>query len=308
MIKQRFCPHCGERIADDPEQQYCMFCGESLSDSIVTENKVIIDSPYVATYEDNENSTSFIVRDNFYPSYKPSGWQTLAAIIIPMAALTRIMSSFAFPSMMSHMLMISNMGNGISVILLTGLISPVLLLCAYGLLYKRANNMATRTAMKLLLGITGFLVLYILLQAAMGTTIVEYYIVFGIIGVLTTLIFTWISIYAYALIVRNNDLCKSNRTWINLLGIFQIQGFLAAVGMLGAVTGDLSFEVLSQVSSYSFFFLDLFAMWKMARCEAFANKYDAEIIPDYLPQNRQMLMASIFFVLLFVLPALVLLF
>lgn len=307
MTKQRFCPHCGERIADDEEQRFCMFCGETLKDEGLSDSKIIYDSPNGTTYEDTENHASFSVSCTYEPIYKPSGWQTLAAIIIPLAALTRFMSSFAFPGMISDMMMDSNIEE-IRAFKFIALINPVLLLCAYGLLYKRANNMATRTAMKLLLAILFFFVLYILLQIGMGMKVVEYKKAFGIIGVLITLTYTWISIYAYALIVRNNRLCKSNRTWINLLGIFQIQGFLAATGMLGAIGGEIEFAVLSQAGNVSFFFFDLYAMWKMARCEAFAAQYDAEARADYSLQNRQMLVATIFFILFFILPILILLF
>lgn len=272
MNGQRFCPHCGERIAVDAEQKYCMFCGEPL-DIFVPK-----------AYYDPE------------PSYKPSWSQTLAAILLPISAFFGIFSSQLVPNLTMKM------DNTAMMMMFISLISPALSVCALALLRRRANNIATRTALHILLAIPIYNILFTLLVVGLG----ENYKAFNYIALITQLAFVIASVYAYSLVVRNNKLSKTNRTWINLLGVFKIVGFIGAIGILATLTDPMSMEIgmFFSLSGFSFFFIDYFAMWKFARCEAFSNDFNAEVIPDYSPKSRQMAMAAFFFAILFIIPAL----
>lgn len=298
MSNERFCPHCGERIAADSEQSYCMFCGEPVNDQPDAINDNVPNSSNVTQYPGAYADSSFAMSDSLEPSYQPSAWQTLAAITIVISMLF----GFLFNNYMFK-------GGLYDLFYVFLFAPPVLLLISYSLLFKRANNAATRTALKLMLAQSGFnIVICSLFILLLAEDITELYKLLNWVNLFFSLVFTFLFIYASTLIVRNNRLSKNHRTWINLLGIFQSTGFLSVSGVLAKMLSTTLLASLSAIANYSLLVFNLVALWNMARCEAFANQYDPDAAPDYSPWNRQMLVATIFFVLFFVLPTVVVLF
>jgi hypothetical protein len=114
--------------------------------------------------------------------------------------------------------------------------------------------------------------------------------------------------YAVSLIVRNCEMTRTSRTWINLLALYYVFnfsvfffGFCFMQEWIDQYEG-LFHPVLQQVFTFSPYYTTLvliqvllvtFAYWKLARCEAFSGKYDAEAVPNFSPMNKWMAMAVI---------------
>jgi hypothetical protein len=114
--------------------------------------------------------------------------------------------------------------------------------------------------------------------------------------------------YAVSLIVRNCEMTRTSRTWINLLALYDVFnfsvfffGFCFMQEWIDQYEG-LFYPVQQQVFTLSPYYTTLvlvqvllvtFAYWKLARCEAFSGKYDAEAVPNFSPMNKWMAMAVI---------------
>ena len=160
------------------------------------------------------------------------------------------------------------------------------LTCWFGLAFMAVNK-AVKVA-----SLVGAGVLFISFASVMPQLMMNK-VVMGIVVVLSILGYS----YLVSLIHRNGRLSANNRTWVNVLPLVYIANAAVAFAMLFGV--EFTFEHWFQYSAYYtiwYIFLlvmETIACWKLARCEAFAGKYDAEAETDFRPLNKWVVMAIV---------------
>lgn len=290
MTKQRFCPHCGERIADDEEQRFCMFCGETLKDEGLSDSKIIYDSPNGTTYEDTENHASFSVSYTYEPIYKPSGWQTLAAIIFFGAFLCNLILGAFFKEIYYYFLdSPTNIG--------LCRFFPLVIALALAILLKGAKNRATLIALTIwiisnLLAFASYFVLGIPSYSSWAW-INDY-----VFPIIQSIIIPYSMIYAIALIIQNNTFSASCHSWLNLLTFCPLIDLCLIIGikLFSSLICDYDLLAFSYVSMFEFYILlplCAFGWWAVARSEIFGGPYDKETPCNFSPLNKYMAMAII---------------
>ena len=160
------------------------------------------------------------------------------------------------------------------------------LTCWFGLAFMAVNK-AVKVA-----SLVGAGVLFISFASVMPQLIMNK-VVMGIVVVLSILGYS----YLVSLIHRNGRLSANNRTWVNVLPLVYIANAAVVFAMLFGV--EFTFEHWFQYSTYYtiwyifLFVMETIACWKLARCEAFAGKYDAETETDFRPLNKWVVMAIV---------------
>lgn len=160
------------------------------------------------------------------------------------------------------------------------------LTCWFGLAFMAVNK-AVKVA-----SLVGAGVLFISFASVMPQLIMNK-VVMGIVVVLSILGYS----YLVSLIHRNGRLSANNRTWVNVLPLVYIANAAVVFAMLFGV--EFTFEHWFQYSTYYtiwyifLFVMETIACWKLARCEAFAGKYDAEAETDFRPLNKWVVMAIV---------------
>lgn len=160
------------------------------------------------------------------------------------------------------------------------------LTCWFGLAFMAVNK-AVKVA-----SLVGAGVLFISFASVMPQLMVNK-VVMGIVVVLSILGYS----YLVSLIHRNGRLSANNRTWVNVLPLVYIANAAVVFAMLFGV--EFTFEHWFQYSAYYtiwyifLFVMETIAYWKLARCEAFAGKYDAEAETDFRPLNKWVVMAIV---------------
>ena len=160
------------------------------------------------------------------------------------------------------------------------------LTCWFGLAFMAVNK-AVKVA-----SLVGAGVLFISFASVMPQLIMNK-VVMGIVVVLSILGYS----YLVSLIHRNGRLSANNRTWVNVLPLVYIANAAVLFAMLFGV--EFTFEHWFQYSTYYtiwyifLFVMETIACWKLARCEAFAGKYDAETETDFRPLNKWVVMAIV---------------
>lgn len=160
------------------------------------------------------------------------------------------------------------------------------LTCWFGLAFMAVNK-AVKVA-----SLVGAGVLFISFASVMPQLIMNK-VVMGIVVVLSILGYS----YLVSLIHRNGRLSANNRTWVNVLPLVYIANAAVVFAMLFGV--EFTFEHWFQYSAYYniwyifLFVMETIACWKLARCEAFAGKYDAEAETDFRPLNKWVVMAIV---------------
>lgn len=114
--------------------------------------------------------------------------------------------------------------------------------------------------------------------------------------------------YCIGLIQNNGGVKGRIKAWVSLLAVyyalfssitfsvaFYIEGWVNQ--HIDLVNSNIGHFYVSS-SYYSLWFmlmkvLTIFAYWKLARCEAFSGKYDAEVVPNFSPLNKWMVMALV---------------
>ena len=160
------------------------------------------------------------------------------------------------------------------------------LTCWFGLAFMAVNK-AVKVA-----SLVGAGVLFISFASVMPQLMMNK-VVMGIVVVLSILGYS----YLVSLIHRNGRLSANNRTWVNVLPLVYIANAAVVFAMLFGV--EFTFEHWFQYSAYYtiwyifLFVMETIACWKLARCEAFASKYDAEAETDFRPLNKWVVMAIV---------------
>ncbi len=160
------------------------------------------------------------------------------------------------------------------------------LTCWFGLAFMAVNK-AVKVA-----SLVGAGVMFISFASVMPQLMVNK-VVMGIVVVLSILGYS----YLVSLIHRNGRLSANNRTWVNVLPLVYIANAAVVFAMLFGV--EFTFEHWFQYSAYYtiwyifLFVMETIACWKLARCEAFAGKYDAEAETDFRPLNKWVVMAIV---------------
>lgn len=160
------------------------------------------------------------------------------------------------------------------------------LTCWFGLAFMAVNK-AVKVA-----SLVGAGVLFISFASVMPQLIMNK-VVMGIVVVLSILGYS----YLVSLIHRNGRLSANNRTWVNVLPLVYIANAAVVFAMLFGV--EFTLEHWFQYSTYYtiwyifLFVMETIACWKLARCEAFAGKYDAEAETDFRPLNKWVVMAIV---------------
>lgn len=160
------------------------------------------------------------------------------------------------------------------------------LTCWFGLAFMAVNK-AVKVA-----SLVGAGVLFISFASVMPQLMMNK-VVMGIVVVLSILGYS----YLVSLIHRNGRLSANNRTWVNVLPLVYIANAAVVFAMLFGV--EFTFEHWFQYSAYYtiwyifLFVMETIACWKLARCEAFAGKYDAEAETDFRPLNKWVVMAIV---------------
>ena len=160
------------------------------------------------------------------------------------------------------------------------------LTCWFGLAFMAVNK-AVKVA-----SLVGAGVLFISFASVMPQLMVNK-VVMGIVVVLSILGYS----YLVSLIHRNGRLSANNRTWVNVLPLVYIANAAVVFAMLFGV--EFTFEHWFQYSAYYtiwyifLFVMETIACWKLASCEAFAGKYDAEAETDFRPLNKWVVMAIV---------------
>lgn len=160
------------------------------------------------------------------------------------------------------------------------------LTCWFGLAFMAVNK-AVKVA-----SLVGAGVLFISFASVMPQLMMNK-VVMGIVVVLSILGYS----YLVSLIHRNGRLSANNRTWVNVLPLVYIANAAVVFAMLFGV--EFTFEHWFQYCAYYtiwyifLFVMETIACWKLARCEAFAGKYDAEAETDFRPLNKWVVMAIV---------------
>lgn len=160
------------------------------------------------------------------------------------------------------------------------------LTCWFGLAFMAVNK-AVKVA-----SLVGAGVLFISFASVMPQLMMNK-VVMGIVVVLSILGYS----YLVSLIHRNGRLSANNRTWVNVLPLVYIANAAVVFAMLFGV--EFTFEHWFQYSAYYniwyifLFVMETIACWKLARCEAFAGKYNAEAETDFRPLNKWVVMAIV---------------
>ena len=160
------------------------------------------------------------------------------------------------------------------------------LTCWFGLAFMAVNK-AVKVA-----SLVGAGVLFISFASVMPQLMMNK-VVMGIVVVLSILGYS----YLVSLIHRNGRLSANNRTWVNVLPLVYIANAAVVFAMLFGV--EFTFEHWFQYSAYYtiwyifLFVMETIACWKLASCEAFAGKYDAEAETDFRPLNKWVVMAIV---------------
>ena len=253
MKVQEFCPHCGEPIPDDAEQKFCMFCGESVDEVMIAPSDASCSS------------------DADEPTYKIQGWQYVSAVLLFVLCLVGTVVSFWLSTANDYPLYVINILR----------FSPLLWAVAYGLLFLGARNKAIVTGLVIM-------VLFNLLQAIQYIFFPEYWEKFGLVQ----LVFSVLFVYAYSLFLQNCKMSAKNRTWINLLMIFNMLTVFWRTAPLWQV-GD--FPVTDYTNKFYFVLniLSVFAYWSFACSEAFTGPFNKDEKCNFSPLNRGMAMSLI---------------
>ncbi len=258
MNEQRFCPHCGERIALDTEQQYCMFCGEPLVDFVPQ-----------AAFEPE-------------PSYKPKWWQTLAATLFFSVMIGQLLLETLYPESLG----------------LFGFFIPLIMAIGFGILLNGIKNRATFVALIIIIVIDLLFLLFIFLPAIPVYS--SWAWMNDLFLVIRNFIIPLSSVYALALIARNNVLTGSCRAWLHILILGDILALFWSTLNFWFPQDDFISIGWTYPFAYIFMFNNtllrvLFACswWVVARSKAFGGPYNKETSCDFSPLNKYMAMTVI---------------
>ena len=153
-----------------------------------------------------------------------------------------------------------------------------------------AVNKAVRVASFIGAGASLFAYLYLLPAVAMNSVAQSAIALINMLGIC----------YAVGLLQTNGGIKGHTKTWVNLIALEMVVVF--SLG-LSALCIDLPYDLTEHLyfaSPYYKFFslmiltlMCIFSYWKLARCEAFAGKYDAEAETDFRPLNKWVVMAIV---------------
>ena len=237
-----------------------------------------------------------LVRDVGKDAYKPRLAQKVAAVILCGVPLMTLFVNYILPQFFTSR----------DDILFTfysvwpSLCYPVVAI-GFGLLIKYANNKASRIAMSLA---TCFYIIYLfnnLMRFA------------GDIWTLVLSIISFVLVYAYSLILTNNDLSLKSKVWINLLVVFVIysMSFSGIFSPIYKLSINDAIEAMSwdwmyvrgnhflMTHIYHFVVIPIFlllnsaAYYYFACSEVFSGHYDANVKCNYSPLNKWMAAAII---------------
>lgn len=288
MNKQRFCPHCGERIADDPEQQYCMFCGESLNGAVPNENEDVVISSNGTSYRVVNSDVSFTENDIPKPCYKPRGWQTLAAVILFIPYFSDLIITIFFPEL-------NSLRYG-DIVIRPFMFYPLVTAIGNVILLRGAKNRATFMALAILISIcllnfAKYFIPEIPSESSWEWVNYAEWVIYFVIIPLS-------SVYAFSLIAQNNTFTASCRSWFNLIVL---------TSLIALYWSALSYIMPSNMSAYDpipHYYIHIFTgfvmivlnpcgWWVVVRSETFGGPYEKEVPCNYSLLNKYMLMAIV---------------
>ena len=218
--------------------------------------------------------------------FRPKKKQTAVAVLFVAILCLKIIWSICA----------SSFDNDVIRCIISVLIIAVLPLVGWTMLTFFASNKATRFATFCILGRS--LCLFFLLVVGLYSVhenkeelkylATVFYLIYGLSSIS--------DVYAISLIQKNNKLTVSDRNWINIIALF-IPLFSVNMFLFGYAQSAESDWVFSSFY-YSVFFvlgalIRTIAMWRLARCEAFSGKYDAEAEPNTYPLNKWVVMAVV---------------
>lgn len=201
---------------------------------------------------------------------RPKKKQTLAAVLMVIPTLVVMSMDFGF-----------TLASELSRLFLA--IGNVLYIAAWAVLLAAASNKATRMAVFIALGVNGLQLIIEQMDIFAGDSIFL---------IILSVALNVAYVYMYSLIAQNNYLRLENRIWVNMLPVI-LCSFFAFNICWSALKDCQSFQnfILYDRAYYGCWsllanVLQLIALWKLARCEAFSGKYDDAAAPDYMPFNK----------------------
>ncbi len=193
----------------------------------------------------------------------------------------------------------------LSAVMFLSLVSYLLTLGAFGCLYFVAKNKPTKIALLVILGTTLVFLsngIYEWLRYIHFQRDIDLHPAFGVLG--NVLFYLWLfsifaKVYAYSLILTNNKLQKSEKSWISLLAIGAAG--VCIISMSDYMQGKSGFSMLQEwdiAEAYRFVFnlfsavltiLSTIACWKLAHSSVFDQKNEESIPATYSPFNKYIL-------------------
>lgn len=295
MSKIERCPHCGEPIEYNSGEAFCTNCGQTVK--YVGGDGDSFSQP--VEYVSDAGTDSSQTTPRYYSvaeQYKPNKMQTAAGVL--MALSGAIYAIFNILWVLFPRIIWDLTTDQYSLFFF--IIPQLSFLVGAALLIPKASNKGVRVAA---IGFVCLQVLQFLMNAFLnGRDLLPA----EAVSCLWILIgFGWV--YFTSLVILNSKLSELNMGWVSLLCVLAAINILYSSSFLWKSSFDeaLDWGKLSEydyhVNSFlnTYYFIVIYVLWticywKLARCEAFSGKYDAEHNDVFSPLNKWMAMAVIF--------------